>query len=427
MAKIDVEPSSPQPQPEPKDKEQKGTSCFGSSSDEDVDPTPLASFGELWRYASCTDWLCIFVGALGSSVVGAAQPGMMILFGELMDAAGASTPTEDEFNKIVINMIGIGVVCFVAAWIGEAGFKTSGMRQAAEWRKLYLRAILGQDVAWYDCEDSGQFSSNIVSTTSTLEEGISSKLSLGFRFGAQGIFGMFLSFWYAWDMALVLVCLSPIPMFGTWFMTKATTEAASDMSTAYALASGVAGETLGSLRTVSSLGIEKKQEQRYAENLGLAQVAGVRKSSRIGFANGILFASGNLLAAVGFLYAGFKMANQLEDSKVTINQGTVNETTVNCLYNGMPGITVDKCEYSGGDLMIALFCLQMGAQGLGLIEPTVTAIAKARQSAYKILEIVDRKVPIDSRATTGQKPSTPVQGKIVLEDVHFAYPNRAEQ
>ena len=46
-----------------------------------------------------------------------------------------------------------------------------------------------------------------------------------------------------------------------------------------------------------------------------------------------------------------------------------------------------QCEYSGGDLMIALFCLQMGAQGLGLIEPTVTAIAKARQSAYKILEV----------------------------------------
>jgi len=44
--------------------------------------------------------------------------------------------------------MGIGAICFVCAWAGHSFFKTSGLRQSAEWRKSYLNAIVRQDVAW---------------------------------------------------------------------------------------------------------------------------------------------------------------------------------------------------------------------------------------------------------------------------------------
>ena len=94
-------------------------------------------------------------------------------------------------------------------------------------------------------------------------------------------------------------------------MTKANTDAAADMSKAYAKAGGVASETISSLRTVASLSAEDVQAEHYARNLSAASKAHVRKSWRVGFANGLLFSSGNIMAGVGFIYGNYKIAQML--------------------------------------------------------------------------------------------------------------------
>jgi ATP-binding cassette subfamily B (MDR/TAP) protein 1 len=65
-------------------------------------------------------------------------------------------------------------------------------------------------------------------------------------------------------------------------------------------------------------------------------------------------------------------------------------------------------------------------QALGVMEPTVTALAKAKSAVWKILQVVDRRVPIDATADSGLKPSK-VEGAIEFQDVVFAYPSRREQ
>ena len=59
---------------------------------------------------------------------------------------------------------------------------------------------------------------------------------------------------------------------------------------------------------VASLGAEEQRAKRYEDTLDEARDAGVRKSARIGFANGLMFSSGNILCAGGFIYANWKMA-----------------------------------------------------------------------------------------------------------------------
>lgn len=75
--------------------------------------------------------------------------------------------------------------------------------------------------------------------------------------------------------------------------------------------------------------------------------------------------------------------------------------------------------------MIALFGLQMGAQGLGLVEPAISALAKARAAVAQIVTVLNRTPLIDSFGESGQKP-TDVAGRITFEDVHFAYPSRPD-
>ena len=105
-----------------------------------------------------------------------------------MDAAGLPSDPEAQraqFNRIAVEMLYVGVACFVGAWMAEAGFKTSGMRQGAAWRKLYLTSIIRQDVGWYDTNNPSELSSRIAESTQALEEGISSKVSIGIRYGSQ--------------------------------------------------------------------------------------------------------------------------------------------------------------------------------------------------------------------------------------------------
>jgi ATP-binding cassette subfamily B (MDR/TAP) protein 1 len=397
---------------------------------EDESSMGTATTGQLFRFATCFDIFCMIVGCISAGAVGAAQPAFMIIFGDVMDGAGGVDGAGDDlmstFDDIAFKMIFIGAGCFAAAWIGEACFKTTGLRQSARWRTYYLEGILRQDVGWYDTNSANELSSRIAEATKTLEEGISSKLALGCRYGGQGVGGIIVAFAYSWDMSLVLMGLSPIVMFGTWFMTKTTQEAAESISNAYAKAGGVASETVGELRTIAALGAEAKQESRYASNLEDARKAGVRSSLRKGFANGLLFASGNIMAAVGFIYAAYKIAKDLEDTTMEYTVGNVT-TTINCQTPWQAGHEhpAGSCNISGGYILIAIFGLQMGAQGLGLIEPSISALAKARKAAKQIMTVADRRPIIDVFSSAGKKLSS-VAGTIRFDNVVFTYPSRPD-
>eukprot|EP00286_Rhodomonas_abbreviata_P016394 CAMPEP_0181329642 /NCGR_PEP_ID=MMETSP1101-20121128/23424_1 /TAXON_ID=46948 /ORGANISM="Rhodomonas abbreviata, Strain Caron Lab Isolate" /LENGTH=152 /DNA_ID=CAMNT_0023438743 /DNA_START=33 /DNA_END=487 /DNA_ORIENTATION=+ len=87
---------------------------------------------------------------------------------------------------------------------------------------------------------------------------------------------------------------------------------------------------------------------------------------------------------------------------------------------------IEECGFNGGDILIALMGLQIGAQGLGLIEPSITAFTKARKAAQQIIEVIDRALTIDSFDDKGEKPSH-VKGRITFENVEFTYPSRPDQ
>ena len=315
--------------------------------------TRTATLGQLFRYATAFDVACLVFGFLGAGAVGAAQPCMMVLFGDLMDVLGlqeAGKTMKDSFNEIARNMVLLGAGCFVCAWIGEACFKVSGLRQSAKWRKTYLEAILRQEIGWFDTNNPGELSSKIAENTQLIEEGIGSKLTLGSRNLLQGLVGMFIAFWYAWDMGLVLMAISPVAIFGAWYFSYSATTASTETSKAYAKAGGTASESLSELRTIAALGAEAKQANKYAGSLGQARDAGIRKSYRCGFANGLLFSSGNLMAATGFLYGAFKIKRALDNSFTKGYAQYDPDGNGGWIMRDDPGITGANCANGGPNI-----------------------------------------------------------------------------
>jgi ATP-binding cassette subfamily B (MDR/TAP) protein 1 len=329
-------------------------------------------------------------------------------------------------------MTWLGVIAFVSGWVANSCFEASGMAQAARWRKLYLSAILRQDVGWFDTNNPGELSSKIAASTQELESGINGKLTEIPRFFiGQGVCGLIIAFYYSWDMSLVMLASSPLVVFGAWYMQHVTTKSAAQSAEAYGKAGGMASESISALRTVAALGAEERQGGMYKSNLLAAQKVAEKKSWRMGLANGMMFGNADLMACFGFIYGAWIIVWNQRDSRVTTDAyNNVTGEFYNVTYTCTPGDTgienpAGVCPVSGGDLMIAIFCLQMGAMGLGMIDPAVQALTKARVAAKTILNVVNRTPTIDIFSETGSKPAT-CSGRIELQNIHFTYPARPD-
>ena len=439
-----------------------GVEDKGIGGEEAGDTSPAVSIGELFRYATALDGLLMFLGFLGEAVVGSAQAIMMILLGELFDLVGAPPGTkslEEMATEIVLKFAYVAAACFVGGYLGSVGFKVPGLRQSAQWRKTYLTSILRQDIGWFDVNKASELSSLVASETTLIEDATGTKLSMGVRALAQAVSGLVVGFYFSWDVALVSLAASPIGAYGAYLMATASTRGAKEVADAYAKAGSTASETLSELRTVAALGCEKHQAQKYAGSLEVSRAAGVTKGIWAGFSNGMMFGAGNMTTAFSFLYAGWKLSQQLKGSEVTTKGKFPNPMKPekcgiclpscssdaemaaacagcclypNCMWYDVPNDPenfanlVDPCETSGGKIIVAVFTIMQGTQAFGMMEPTMSALSKARAAVWKILQVVDRTVPIDSMSEKGSTLPN-VQGTIKFDNVHFAYPSRPDQ
>ena len=68
------------------------------------------------------------------------------------------------------------------------------------------------------------------------------------------------------------------------------------------------------------------------------------------------------MVAVGFVYGGYILAQDMDDTEVEMEfpPGSNYTATFHCGSWWKPE-KVDDCNNSGGDILIAMFCLQVGA------------------------------------------------------------------
>lgn len=140
----------------------------------------VASFMEVYQFATAFDWFLMVCGFLASFTVGATQPIIMVLFADVMDAAGGvsgvGASLQNTFDRIAFSMLAVGAIAFTGGWVSQACFQMTGIRQSAAWRKHYLKSILRQDVSWYDTNNPEELSTKITESTNTYEQGINKNL-----------------------------------------------------------------------------------------------------------------------------------------------------------------------------------------------------------------------------------------------------------
>ena len=245
----------------------------------DASEPPQASLGELLSFADAKDGLLMSGGMLMVVVSAANQPAQLIIFGRILDSFNQSSDVAALVKFCALLYVLVGVQQFVTQFGQTASLAASAARQAGRWRAAHLRALLRQEVGWFDGQEQGQLATSVMEAGLAIEDGLGEKLGLAAQFVLSFVFGFAVALYYCWPLALALAAVVPA-IFGTigviakaigvkggggggpGNMPESGEDADAPGGAAYARAGSVAIEALSAPRTVASLGNVRERIER---------------------------------------------------------------------------------------------------------------------------------------------------------------------
>ena len=282
---------------------------------------PSASCAQLFQFATLFDMILMFVGAVAAAFTGAALPLFIVFFAELLEEVGSFATGEAlSFDKMWSScraMFLMGGGAHIGGFVYGWAFDLTKERQLVKLKKSYLKAIVRQDIGWFDVSNPQELPSLIGSTQADISASLGSATWQLFEHVGMAIAGFAVSLSYGWDVALVMVLTSPLIVASGALLGYVEKVSTAKISAAYATSGGIASEALSALRTVASLGLEPTISTRYESFLGRAEAASIKRSYLKGAADALLFASGNAMMGLGMLYAGYLVYLELVRSAIS--------------------------------------------------------------------------------------------------------------
>lgn len=357
---------------------------------------PSVPYYKLYSFADSYDVFLIFLGTLGACVHGVAIPVFFIFFGRLINAFGeyADDPEtmSTEVSKNALYFLFLAIVVLIAAWLEVACWMHTGERQSARMRVAYLKAMLAQDVGFFDTDaTTGETVSRISSDTLLVQDAISEKAGNYVHYMARFISGFAVGFTSVWQLTLVTVAVVPLIAIAGGSYAVVMIGLTSRSQKAYSKAGEIAEEAISQIRTVYSFVGEKKAVKKYSNaletTLQLGKKGGLAKGLGVGCTYGLLFGAWALL----LWYAHILVLHNVT------NGGEAFTTILNVIISGI---------------------------ALGQAAPNLTTFGKGKAAGYNILSMIAKK-PLVNRNRDGSILCQ-VRGQIQLKNVAFSYPSRPD-
>ena len=362
-----------------------------------------ATLGELYQYADTVDYIMMFIGFWAAVGSGFCQPAFCLLFGTALDDLNSAGDIQTKINTLCVWLVVLGIGNLITATVQTGCWGYTGERQAQKFREHYTRAVLRQEIGWFDSVGANQLATKLADLTGQLRDGMTYKTADFIQYSSQVIGAVVVGL--ALDPYVALIMFACTPLIGgtatVW--VGAIADATKGSAELYAQAGGLATESLTNIRTVTALNAQPDVISNYRKFLLNVMEIGIQKGLRVGMATGLLWFVVLCTYAITLWYGSIQIADTIE-------------------Y----GYTDYPRAQTGGKVYAAFFACLMGAFGIGQIAPPVAAFTSARVAAKSFLEIIRREPLIDGLSLEGEKPEQRPTGEVELNDVVFAYPSRPE-
>ncbi|KAL4480240.1 hypothetical protein ABPG74_020756 [Tetrahymena malaccensis] len=359
-------------------------------------------FFELFRFASKLDIFLMVLGAVAAIINGVIQPLMSQIIGQTTNQFSSNQDKSYiiENSKIqCFYMIGAGFISFICSWIQMACWMISGERQAIECRKQYFKAIIRQEIGWFDMQNPNELTSKISQDCFFIQGAIGEKVPTFLMSIFTGLGGLGVGYYNGWQMSLVATAAVPSIIIGGLIFTIILQQTSVKTSEAYLHASAFAEQSLNSIKTVKSLTGENFEIKNYSEGLLVSFKIATKYAVWAGFGLGLTFLTLYLDYSLCFWY-GSKL---MEDETINHN--------------------FDR-KYNQGDIQIIFFAIQIAGFSLGQAAPCLKNFSLGQQSAAKIFDLLKRTPQIKN--CDNPKTVKELKGHIVLKDVDFSYPSKKD-
>ncbi|KAL3528555.1 hypothetical protein ACH5RR_007877 [Cinchona calisaya] len=366
------------------------------SDEDDVGaPKSVGLFG-LFKYSTKFDMVLVLLGCLGSLINGGSLPWYSYLFGRFANKIAGESKTDlhkmmKDVEKISLLMTGLAVIVVIGAYMEITCWRMVGERSAHRIRSQYLRAVLRQDIGFFDTDIStSDIMHGISSDVALIQEVMGEKMAHFVHHIFTFICGYAVGFIRSWKISLAIFAVTPLTMFCGIAYKAIYGGLAGKEEESYRKAGSIAEQAISSIRTVFSFVAEDILAGKYVEVLDKSMPLGIK----IGFAKG---------AGIGVIYL------------VTY------ATWALAFWYG--SILVVRGEIKGGEAIACFFGVTVGGRGMALALSYFAQFAQGTVAATRVFEVIDRVPEIDPYSAEGKRLSN-LRGKIEFKSVTFAYSSR---
>ena len=379
---------------------------------------PTATLRQLFMLADSEDYALFYAGTIGALVNGTGDPLMMVFFAEsLKSLSGHPDDLLKEMTRVAYIMIILGCILLVFATLQYYCYSMLTKRLTHKLRMAWFRAVIRQDIGWFDTNSAGEMPGRISSALIAYETAMGGKFSEGIQFTSTLVTGLFIGFYYNAYVALVIFGCVPFVAGAAILLVTVNNSAVEFRDTSYARANAIAFEVFGSIRTLLSFNGLQSMAKKYFKETEDAERVGIRRSLVVGFANGAMMCSFIVMYAAITVFGTWMLYTQV--IKIGCDPSGAADPRNECNYFNL------SQEVTGSGILISLLCVAFGGQSMGQIATVIEVVETARKSIKPGVDVLLRTPPIDCNSTEGHKQDS-LSGAIELKSVKFRYPARPD-
>ncbi|KAI3733886.1 hypothetical protein L6452_13344 [Arctium lappa] len=294
-----------------------------------------------------------------------------------------------EVNKTILGIlliVIIGSICTaLRAWL----FSSASERIVATLRKNLFTHLVNQEIAFFDVTRTGELLSRLSEDTQIIKNAATSNVSEILRNLSTAFIGLGFMFATSWKLTLLALLVVPLISIAVRQVGRYLREVSHKTQAAAAVASSIAEESFGAVRTVRSFAQENFEISRYSEKVDETLKLGLQYAK-----------------VVGLFFGGLNAASTLSVIIVVI-------------YGAR--LTIAGSMSAGSLTSFILYSLTVGTAVSGL-SSIYTVAMKAAGASRRVFQLLDR---VSSMPESGKKcPMGDHDAEVELDDVWFAYPSR---
>ena len=270
-------------------------------------------------------------------------------------------------------------------------FGLLGEFSIAHLRKDYFSHLLDQEPGYFDdISGTGVFTDRLSKDIIQIQNA-TEKIGKGTQHLSALIAGIAVAFGFSPQLAGVVLAVSPLIFCAgagqQYFLTQATTKGSASAESS----SKIPREAIRGFRTITSLNLQNRLAYFYDVTLYNLKWVGYQKSFVNGSTIGLTFFIFFCVYGLSFWYAG---------------------------------TLVESGDPDAGDILVVIFAIIIGFQGLGQAAGLGTDFSTAAVTSQKLYEVIERNPKIS--INNGGKQLKKFKGNISFKNVEFSYPTRPD-